>query len=168
MPEEPLRESGPPVSSLPNPDPGRGRRLSRRRVAVGLVLLTLLVAGGTWLLGYEARTSRLQARVLSGYAADLSYQTAPGASDRVRFPAHGPFDQRLGYTGIPGFVARLEPRGFAITEQVRQSPALLAHLERGLYAPYAEKSQAGLAVFDCRREPVYAFHYPYRAFERFE
>ncbi|MFZ2827544.1 transglycosylase domain-containing protein, partial [Hydrogenophaga sp.] len=168
MPEETMKESGPPVSSPSNPEPGRGWRLGRRRMAVGLAVLALLLAGGAWLLGHEAQTSRLQARMLTRYAADLAYQTEPGASDRVRFPAHGPFDQRLGYTGIPGFVDRLETRGFAITEQVRQSPALQAHLERGLYAPYAEKGQAGLAVFDCRREPVYAFHYPYRAFERFD
>ncbi len=168
MSEEPMKESGEPVSSPPVPQPGRGWRLSRRWVAGGLLLLAMLVAGGLWLLGHEAHTSRLQARALTRYAADLTYQTEPGATDQVRFPVHGPFDQRLGYTGIPGFVARLEPRGFAITEQVRQSPALLAHLERGLNAPYTEKTQAGLTVLDCRRVPVYSFRYPYRAFERFE
>jgi membrane peptidoglycan carboxypeptidase len=168
MPEESFTESTQPVSNHPSPDPGRGRRLRWRWMAAGWVVLALLVLVGAWLLQHEAHTSQFQARFLSRYVSELGYDTAPGASDRVRFPAHGPFDQRLGYTGIPGFVARLEPRGFAINEQVRQSPDLLAHLERGLYAPYAEKSRAGLDVLDCRRVPVYTFRYPYRAFERFE
>jgi membrane peptidoglycan carboxypeptidase len=154
--------------SLPGPERGRERRLGRRGLMVGLAVLALGAAGGVWLLAHEAHTSRLQAKVLTRYAAGLGYQTASGASDQLRFPTHGPFDQRLGYTEIPGFVARLEPRGFAITEQVRQSPELLAHLDRGLYAPYAEKSRAGLAVLDCHRVPVYTFGYPYRTFERFE
>ena len=117
-------------------------------------LITSAAVNGLFV--YEAHTSRLQARFLTRYAASLQYQSAPGASDQMRFPTHGPFDQRLGYTAIPDVVSRLAPRGFVVTEQVRQSPELLAHLDRGLYAPYAEKSRAGLAVLERGREMVAA------------
>lgn len=152
--------------SVTTADPGREWRPSRRGVLIGVALL--VGAGVLGLLLYEAHTSRFQARYLSRYAAGLNHQTAPGPSDQPRFPTHGPFDRRLGYAAIADIVARLAPRGFVITEQARQSPELRAHLDRGLYAPYAEKSRAGLTVLDCHREPVYSFRYPYRAFERFE
>lgn len=145
----------------------RGWRPSRRAVLLGGTLLLAGVGMGG-LLVYEAGTSRLQARYLSRYAAGLGHQTAPGAGDAPRFPTHGPFDQRMGYTAIPDIVSRLAPRGFVVTEQARQSAELRAHLDRGLYAPYEEKSRAGLTVLDCHRAPVYSFRYPYRTFERFE
>ena len=46
--------------------------------------------------------------------------------------------------------------------------ALVEHVERGLFPPYAEKTRAGLDVFDCRGEPLYGFRYPWRGYERFE
>ncbi len=143
-------------------------RARRRWRWLVLGVLALLLVSATAALLYEAHTSQLQARLLSRYAGTLAFQVEPWASDRVRFPHHGPFNQRLGYTEIPAVVERLKPRGFVVTEQVRQSPALLAHLDRGLYAPYVEKTQAGLTVFDCHRQPVYALAYPFRRFERFE
>lgn len=150
-------------------DPGREAAPRRRRWAWGVLgVLALLLAGLAWLLQEEVQTSRWQARFATRYADTLAFGTGPGASDQVRFPVQGPFDQRLGYTRIPDVVERLTQRGWTVTEQVRQSLALVEHLERGLYAPYAERSQAGLAVFDCQRRPVYSFRYPYRQFERFE
>ncbi len=165
-----MQQLEPPLTEEPGPvvtPPRREWRPSRRLVWIGAVLLLAGTAVGG-LLVYEAHSSRLQARFLTRYAAGLGHQTAPGASDQLRFPTHGPFDQRLGYTAIPDVVSRLAPRGFEVTEQARQSPELLAHLDRGLYAPFAEKGRAGLTVLDCHREPVYSFRYPYRTFERFE
>jgi membrane peptidoglycan carboxypeptidase len=145
----------------------RPRRMSPRwRVAL-LVLLTLC-ALGSMLLWQEVQTSHWQARELNGYAASLRHHVAPGPAEQLHFPAHGPFDERLGYTAIPGFAARLKERGFDITAQARHSDALQAHLQRGWFAPYAEKTHAGLTVLDCSREPLHAFRYPYRRFERFE
>ena len=161
--EPPLPEETGLVATLPR----RGWRPSRRLVWIGAALLLAGAAVGG-LAVYEAQTSRLQARFLSRYAAGLAHQTAPGASAQMRFPTHGPFDQRLGYTAIPDVVSRLAPRGFVVTEQARQSPELQAYLDRGLYAPFTEKIRTGLTVLDCHREPVYSFRYPYRTFERFE
>ncbi|WP_208299957.1 transglycosylase domain-containing protein [Aquabacterium sp. A08] len=127
--------------------------------------MLLLVGAG---LAWEAHTSQLQARWLSRHAATLTHRVEDGPSDRIRFPAHGPFDERLGYTDIPGFTERLQARGFAPVAQARHSPALLAHQDRGLFAPYPEKAQAGLTVRDCRRAPLYTFRYPFRQFAAFD
>ncbi|WP_370701708.1 transglycosylase domain-containing protein [Thauera phenylacetica] len=153
--------------ALPAPP---GRRLRPWRVlgvAVFVALLVASVAGGL-LLRHEAATSRLQARELARYAARLDYALVAGPSEAIRFPAHGPFDRRLGYTELARFSERLQARGFALVEQVRFDDALLAHVERGLFPPYAEKTRAGLDVFDCRGEPLYGFRYPWRGYARFE
>lgn len=147
---------------------GRERPPRRRWLWGGLLLCVLLLAGLAWLLLDEAHTSRWQARYATQYAATLDFRTEPGASERARYPVQGPFDQRLGYTRIPDMMDRLLPRDWVVTGQARQSPALLEHLDRGWYAPYREKSQAGLTVYDCHRAPVFRFRYPYRQFERFE
>ena len=135
-------------------------------MALATVLLLGILAGV--LLLHEARTSGWQAWALERYAAPLGFEVAPGPSENIRFPKHGPFDERLGYTRIPAFVASLQTRGFEVTEQARHNPALLAYLDRGLYAPYAEKAQAGLTVFDCRHTSIHRFRYPHRQFERLD
>ncbi|TXH37197.1 MAG: penicillin-binding protein, partial [Burkholderiaceae bacterium] len=135
--------------------------------AIAVAVLVAVVAGGL-LLWHEAGTSRLQARELARYAARLDYALLAGPSDAIRFPLHGPFDRRLGYTDLAHFAERLQARGFALVEQVRFNDALVEHVERGLFPPYAEKTRAGLDVFDCRGEPLYGFRYPWRGYERFE
>jgi len=142
----------------------RGRTLRRWGWPVLLVLVVALGAA-VW---REVHTSHWQARWTARYAATLGHEVAPGPSDRIRFPAHGPFDERLGYTQIPLFTERLQARGYTVTEQARHNEALLNHLDLSLFAPYAEKAQAGLTVYGCAREPIYAFRYPYRQFEAFE
>ena len=145
----------------------RPRRMSRRWRLALLVLLTLGAATAL-LLWHEVQTSYWQAREINRYAAGLRHHVAPGPADRIRFPTVGPFDERLGYVDIPGFAERLKARGFHITAQSRQSDPLQAHLARGWFAPYAEKTHTGLTVLDCSREPLHAFRYPYRRFEHFE
>ena len=75
--EPPLPEETGLVATLPR----RGWRPSRRLVWIGAALLLAGAAVGG-LAVYEAHTSRLQARLLTRYAAGLEHQTAPGASDR--------------------------------------------------------------------------------------
>jgi len=69
---------------------------------------------------------------------------------------------------LPTFLERLTERGFDIEEQVRFSPALLRYVNHGFFVPYAEKSQAGLTVDDCRGEPLYATSYPHQYYESFD
>lgn len=70
----------------------------------------------------EMRTSKLQARELSKFAADLNYAMAPGPSDAIVYPGAGPFDKRLGYSALDDFLARLLKRGYVVEAQTRFSP----------------------------------------------
>lgn len=161
----------PVTADTPNAPPPPVRPPLRPGCVVGgAVFILMLVAGvaGGLLLWHEMKTSRLQAREIARYAARLDYALVAGPSDAIRFPAHGPFDQRLGYTELPRFATRLQARGFAMTGQVRFGGALIEHVGRGLFPPYAEKTRAGLDVFDCRGEPLYGFRYPHRGYARFE
>ncbi|MBL8435275.1 MAG: transglycosylase domain-containing protein [Zoogloea sp.] len=144
--------------------PARGF-LRRHATAVGL-LAVLLTAGGYW-LAEEIETSRFQASQLAPYARSLSFQVLKGPSEAIRFPLYGPFDQRMGYTELPRITQRLAERGYALTEQARFSKDLLDYTGHGLFAPYHEKTRAGLDVADCRGKPLHGFRYPYRAYADF-
>mgnify|MGYP006183776927 CR=1 FL=1 len=76
-----------------------------------------------WLAIDEAETSKWQARYGAAYASKMAFSVAKGPSDAIRFPAHGPFDQRLGYTDLPQFTQRLQQSGYALTSQARLNEA---------------------------------------------
>lgn len=54
----------------------------------------------------------------------MQYQVAPGASDSIRFPAAGPFDERLGYSALPSFTQRLEDRELLSSPSPTKNPAI--------------------------------------------
>ena len=148
------------------PRPKIRRRWTVWRVLFWLLILLLLTTAGG-LLAYEMRTSWLQAREIPRYANTLDYSLEAGPSEAVHYPAHGPFDHRLGYARLPDLLARLKNQQFMITQQVQFSPALQQYTSHGLYPPYVEKTQAGLFVGDCRREPIYDYVYPQRHYADF-
>lgn len=135
-----------------------------RSLLLLLALLSLGIAAG---LVYELRTASIQSREIARYAGSLDYILRPGPSPSIVFPTHGPFDQRLGYVGLPRFAERLQARGYVIERQVRFTPALEAHVRSGYFPPYREKSQAGLDVLDCRGDSLFAFRYPQRHYASF-
>lgn len=134
--------------------------------AVFIVLLVALVAGGL-LAAHELGHSRLQAREISRFARTLDYTFQATPSDAVRYPAHGPFDRRMGYTDLPRFAERLRTRGFELIGQTRFSEPLIDYVDRGFFAPYREKTQAGFSLVDCRDETLYRFRYPFSAYPDF-
>ncbi|OLF51698.1 transglycosylase domain-containing protein [Pseudomonas chlororaphis] len=131
-----------------------------------LLLLMALIALG-FAVSKEVRTSKLQAREFSSFAADLSYSMAPGPSDAVVYPGAGPFDKRLGYSALDEFLSRLLKRGYVVQAQTRFSAALMDYSENGFFVPYAEKIQAGLSITDCRAAPLYQFKYPQQLYSNF-
>ncbi|MBC9072761.1 penicillin-binding protein [Thauera sp. CAU 1555] len=204
----------------------------RRRRAPALFALLIVTAGGA-LAVVETRTSWLQAKYLSHYAAGLDYRllsasggrivppraphagpragnprrpqvvdprTAhstvwpPGAllsvalfgelrqawfspyREQIRarpgvaavYPAHGPFDRRLGYARLPRFIERLGARGYELTHQAYFSAALFDYASRGYFPPYREKTRAGLRIDGCRAERLYAFDYPFAEYRSFD
>lgn len=151
------RESVIPVGRRPRP---------WRWVAAGACVAA--VAALAHLVVEELHSSRWQAHWFAEQARELHFELRPGANAALRVPAHGPFDERLGYTRMPVHVQRLTERGYAVSSQAWQSPALVEHMQRGLFVPYREKAQAGLSVLDCRAQPLYRSRYPQHAFASFE
>jgi membrane peptidoglycan carboxypeptidase len=127
-----------------------------------------LLVGGGWLLAEELDHSRLQARFIAGYAAKLGFSMGKGPSDAARYPAHGPFDLRMGYAALPQFTQRLKQNGYELTEQARLNEAAQSHFDRGYFLPFAEKTRVGLDVLDFQRKPMYGFRYPYRGYPTFQ
>src|SRR5439155_5919950 len=116
----------------------------------------------------ELRTSTLQARYFAELAKKLHFHVEAGASPAIVFPASGPFDERLGYTKIPGYVERLRAHDYSVVAQVRQSQPLLEFGSRGFFPPYVEKVQAGLQLADCRGTPMFGARYPARVYPDYE
>lgn len=133
-----------------------------------MVLLALLVAVAQ-LAWHEMRTSQWQAKYLSEWAGRMGFVVQPGAAPAtaVRYPVDGPYDQRLGYSRLPDFLDRLQSREFQITSQARMTPALVEGIDQGLFAPYREKTQMGLSVLDCRKQPLFAARFPERIYPGF-
>jgi len=152
------------VEEAPIPEKPHSSRLWWR--LFWLLLLMALVALG-FAASKEMRTSKLQARELSRFAADLNYSMAPGPSDAIVYPGAGPFDKRLGYSALDDFLARLLKRGYVVEAQTRFSPALMNYSENGFFVPYTEKIQAGLSITDCRAAPLYQFKYPQQLYSNF-
>ncbi|BEP49996.1 transglycosylase domain-containing protein [Variovorax paradoxus] len=134
-------------------------------IGTGLAVLGALAA---FAVLDELKTSRWQSALWRDFASGAGFTVDNGASDAIRFPHSGPYDARLGYHDLPGFIERLQPQGFAITRQARMSPRLVELQERGLFTPYREKNQAGLTVRDCRNTALLHTRVPQRAYERFE
>ena len=157
-------------TSTSTPQAARARpRPGFFRLVRWLVLIVLLVGltAIAILAADEIHSSRLQARYITRFAADLNYGVVEGASDAIRFPIHGPFDQRLGYVDLPVITRRLTERGFVPTHQARFSDALMDYTGHGFFTPYREKTRAGLDLAECHGEPLYQFRYPYRTYDSF-
>ena len=141
------------------------KRFGGWTLAAGLLAALLGIA---WIVADEVRTSRRQAGWLAGLASALHYEVQPGPSSAIRFPGVGPFDQRLGYHRLPELVQRLEGQGFTVSAQARMSPRMIEFVDKGLYATYREKTQAGLELRDCRGQPMAVARYPERTYQSFE
>ena len=151
------------------PKPPTPKKAGHTRYVWFLLALILLI--GLVVLGFalakEARTSTFQAREFSRFAASLSYSLHPGPTDSIQYPGAGPFDKRLGYSALGDFLPRLLKRDYVIAEQTRFSPELLSYTEKGFFAPYSEKIQAGLSITDCTGSPVYQYNYPQQLYSDF-
>jgi membrane peptidoglycan carboxypeptidase len=133
----------------------------------GVALMALGVAAYLFLRD-ELPSSALQARYLSELGSQISFAVEPGPSPLVRYPKTGPYDVRLGYVGLPGFLQRLRALGFVITTQARVSPTLAQVVDRGFFPQYHEKMQAGLHLFDQAGNVVYSTTLPAHVYRTFD
>jgi membrane peptidoglycan carboxypeptidase len=134
---------------------------------LGVVLGALGVVAYLFLRD-ELPSSTRQARYLSALGSQLSFAVEPGPSPLIRYPKTGPYDLRLGYVGLPGFLRRLRVLGFATVEQVRISPRLAEVVDRGFFPIYHEKTQAGLRLFDQAGNVVYSTSVPTHVYRTFD
>ena len=148
----------------------RGRWFSfffRIKYLWAYALLLLLVVGGL-LVVQEMQTSAYQAQYFSNLSSKANFTVGAGASSAISFPPSAPYDDRLGYSKIPGFVEKLKSRDFEITRQAQISAGMADIVNEGYFAPYPEKIQGGLRILDCRNDSLFQERYPERIFERFE
>ena len=94
----------------------------------------------------EFQTSILQSWIFTSTNERISFAIAEGASSSIAFPRPAPFDDRRGYSKLPGFRSRLEAAGYKMSRQVRQSATLMALIRRGVSPPYGEPPSAGLLI----------------------
>jgi membrane peptidoglycan carboxypeptidase len=145
------------VRRLPR-DPWAWRASGRPSVArwpTAWLRITLLL-GVLVFIGYlEFRTSAIQSRLLSRYAANFSWEVQPGPSPNIAFPRGGPFDAERGYSRMGEFGRRLERAGYRIVEQARQSAMTTRSLRWGITPPYREPAVTGLVIHDSRGLPLY-------------
>ena len=138
----------------------------RRHMIIGSVL-AIAAAVAALMAWIEARDSRLQALVFSGFASKASWELQAGPSSQLWLPQSGPYNSRLGYSRMTEILPRLQAAGFDIAAQARQSDGFREITRRGYYAIYREKSQAGLTLLDRNGKLLYASRYPERQYASF-
>jgi membrane peptidoglycan carboxypeptidase len=139
-------------------------------------MLLLYILGGcavilfvvATLVKKEVQTSRYQARYLSAISRQLNSVLKSGHSSEIRYPDHGPYDQRLGYTLLADQITRLEMSGYNITTQATISPMMSRLVDDyGLFPIYQEKTQAGLRIVDQTNRTLFSAVYPVHGYPDF-
>ncbi len=149
--------------------PASRRRRWRRFARFLLLVLPIAALGAAaWWLAGEIRTSRLQAELIGKVARETGFEVEPGPSSSIRFPGPGPYDERLGYHQLPQTIERLVAQGYEVTAQARMSQRSIELVDRGLFATYREKSQAGLELRDCRDDTLFLARFPERVYAGFD
>jgi membrane peptidoglycan carboxypeptidase len=143
-------------------DPKRIAGQSKRSIVLTSAILLLIA-----LVGLEIKSSWLESRVLAAIAGKLTFSVGDGASDVIQYSGNGPYDERLGYSRLPNFLAKLKSSGFRLASQARESKMFLFLAKLHIYAIYQEKGQAGLELLDRDGKPFYTSRYPSHAYRNF-
>jgi membrane peptidoglycan carboxypeptidase len=135
-------------------------------------LILLILIGAAGVIAYELVASPFQAVLLANYGKRLTYDIQSGPSERIRFPANGPYDQRLGYSRLPDFIQRLTTGqsngGFTLVRQARISSDMARLSDLGIFLPYRERAIAGIHLRDCRGETLLNLPQPRRHYAAFD
>jgi membrane peptidoglycan carboxypeptidase len=144
------------------------RAISRLLLLYILGASIVIVTAIASIIKKEVQTSKYQARYLSEISKQLSSELKPGHSSAIRYPDHGPYDQRLGYTLLPNEIARLETSGYSVTSQASMSPMMTRLVDDfGLFPIYKEKTRAGLRIVDQNDQPIFSAIYPAHGYSNF-
>jgi membrane peptidoglycan carboxypeptidase len=143
------------------------RRLGWDRLLIGSVAAAML-GGVAWVGVAEIRSSWLQSGLLSKYARTLTYEVGEGPSSQVAFPVQGPYNERLGYSQIPGYVAKLSQNRFEIERQAQISDTMKEFVKYGGFAVFREKTRTGITLKDRNGQIMYTARFPERVFDDFD
>ena len=146
---------------------GRASWVGRHRLSIVLAAAVCLPAL-VWAVHRELESSPLQSWLFTRLTRGFSVSVEPGPSPEARFPRFGPYDERLGYAQIPGFLGALGKAGFVVDRQARLSSSLVTFIDLGGFPVYREKSQAGLGIFDSSEREIYRVRHPERVFSGFQ
>ena len=127
--------------NTPNDKP----RPSRWKLYLSLTFLAMVGVAGTaaWI---ELQESNFQAEYFHQQARASTWKLEPGEDAGIWLPSSGPYEQRLGYAQLRGFLPRMAAAGFGVTAQARQSAGFRDIVNQGFFPIYREKSQAGLSI----------------------
>jgi membrane peptidoglycan carboxypeptidase len=133
-------------------------------ILLALILTPLILVG---IVIWELMSSDIQARYLAKTASKMTWRLQQGPSERIRFPANGPYDLRLGYSKLPEYTQRLAIRGWDVDRQAKISIQMERAHDLGLNLPYREKNQGGLTLLDDSGKALYLNRYPERVYADF-
>ena len=149
-------------------EPHTDKKPPRRFKLYLALFLLLIIAVTAAFAAYEMRTSTMQAEFFARLASKLEYKVGPGPSSTIRFPSDSPYDARLGYANLPGYLAKLQSRNYVIESQARLSPKMVDMADMGLFATFQEKTKVGLEILDCRGAPLFSSQFPERYYDGFD
>jgi membrane peptidoglycan carboxypeptidase len=124
----------------------------RLKTSLWVSLCVLLLVAAVFI---EIKTSLLQSWFFTRTNEQLSYQLATGRSAEIAFPRSAPFDDRRGYSKMPGLQAQLEAHGYQVARQVRQSEKMVGLVKQGISPPYVEPPEAGLDIRGAESMPLF-------------
>jgi membrane peptidoglycan carboxypeptidase len=127
----------------------------------GLAVVFLTIIGIV-----EVRSAPIESHLFSSVDRHLRFRLKPGAGKLER-PGAGPYDERLGFSRLSGFLTRLQQNQYKITAQARVPTLARVLAAVGLSGIYHEKSQAGLAITDRSGAPLFDASYPARIYPEF-
>lgn len=115
----------------------------------------------------ELRSSWLESHLFSAVDGGLAFAVKPGPGpDLERSPA-GPYDVRLGFHDLPGFLSRLKTGPYEVVAQARSSKTAHVLALVGLPPIYHEKIQAGLRIEDWQGQTLLNARYPARTYPEY-
>lgn len=154
-------ESSPPKRSL-------FRRLTRFFAFSFTALFVLALIALGVLAYFEGMTSTFQAEYLARLGKSLRFELKNGPNPAFNVAQSGPYDERLGYSRIKDWTPRLLEQGFQVSHQAQISAQMQDLIDRGLFAPYQEKIQAGLNILDQNGIQQYGGLFPTRIYPNFD
>ncbi|HYZ23834.1 MAG TPA: transglycosylase domain-containing protein [Rhodopila sp.] len=116
----------------------------------------------------ETRSAFLQSTLLSRWAASMTFVPAAGANTTSVNAGDGPYDKRLGYAQLRSFTDALMRSGYGIERQAVLSASLDWVVGHGFYAPYHEKDQTGLTLYDRTGTLLHRGRYPAAIYHDFD